>query len=53
MPTAEVTAIFKKGIKSKSWESYRPVSLACIACKIDCGGFQRDAVVSHLMMNNI
>ena len=48
---ADVTVIFKKGIKSDQG-NYRSVSLTCVACKL-LKSFVRDAVVEHTTDNNL
>ena len=49
--TATVSAIFKKGSKSKA-QNYRPVSLTCICCKI-LESFYRDDIMNHMEENNL
>ena len=48
---AEVTAIFKKGIKTDPG-NYRPVSLTSIICKI-LESFIRDAIQTHMEENKL
>ena len=51
MESANVVAIFKKGIKSVPG-NYRPVSLTCIVCKI-LESIIRDIVVEHMLDCNL
>ena len=48
---AQVTAIFKKGNKTKA-QNYRPVSLTCIVCKI-LESIVRDQIIDHMVRNNL
>ena len=48
---AQVTAIFKKGAKTKP-QNYRPVSLTCIICKI-LESIVRDKIIDHMTDNKL
>ena len=48
---AQVTAIFKKGAKTKA-QNYRPVSLTCIVCKM-LESIVRDQIIDHMVKNNL
>jgi len=48
---AEVTAIFKKGLKSDR-ANYRPVSLTSVCCKL-LGSLIRDHIMSYLLENEL
>ncbi len=48
---ADVTAIFKKGVKSNPG-NYRPVSLTCILCKM-LETIIRDQLISHMIDNDL
>ena len=48
---ANVTAIFKKGEKSKA-ENYRPISLTFVAGKL-MERLVRNAIVDHMTENNL
>ena len=49
--TANVSAIFKKGVKAMA-SNYRPVSLACIICKV-LESLVRDHIMSHMTRNRL
>ena len=49
--TAEVTAVYKKGLASNA-SNYRPVSLTCIACKV-MESIIKDKLISHLVANDL
>ena len=51
LKTADVTGILNKRSKSEPG-NYRPVRLACVACKV-LESFVRDAIVTHLTENRL
>jgi len=48
---ASITPVFKKGSSSDP-TSYRPISLACVACKLLESGIKVN-LLSHLLQNNV